>query len=834
MAFATVLMDGSGPVEGAPVIAYLRSRNRLLALGALLALSFAAAGRNVAQEEGASWPKEINSAGSKITLFEPQLEALKGTRMSTRAAISFVPAGTTEPVYGAIWLDSTLDTSADGKTARAGEVKIVELRLPASDGTGLNGLREAVEQEISRWNLTYSMDALLGELRQLEQRKAEAQALKAEVPEINFRSHPAVMVTIDGDPEWRAIPNSSLKRIANSSFFIVEEANAGKCYLRIEPFWWNAASALGPWQAAEAVPDDVEALWKNEPRPAVADDDDREEIAKRPEVLTSTRPAELIWTDGLPQYAAIAGTDLLYVKNTSSDVFLEISTQMSYVLLSGRWFRTISTRVAWEFVPADKLPLDFGRVPVGSEKQHVLACVAGTPQAREALKNAEIPQTEAVKRGPAPDLRATYDGEPQFAEISDSPVRYAVNSPSPIFSCDRRYYWCEDGIWYDSDYAVGPWAVCSDVPRPIYLIPPSCPFYYVTFCRIFSVSPYSVCYGYYPGYRGCYVWGPTIVYGTGWRYRWWVGSSCYVRPVTWGVGVRWSSSACSWTFGLGWGSSCAWGGVSTYRRAPSVVVGVGGGVNVRSVGAYRNSVGVDVAVSTRQSRPETLYVRQPTRIVRPVPPVQDPPQNPYRRPTVKDPGRRDPPTAPAPVRPDGGPSRGREALRPSEPDRDNPPRVPRRDPDALRPHDPDRDATPRVPRRDDRKEPDVDPKQPRDVQRPKDPDRVPHDSNRDDDNRAPRRVDREPSKPPPAPPAPPVERRDPPRTPPPVERREPPVERREPPRNPPPPPPPVERRDPPRSPPPAEHREPPRNPPPQQEHRRDSDRSSDRGSDRRK
>ena len=38
-----------------------------------------------------------------------------------------------------------------------------------------------------------------------------------------------------------------------------------------------------------------------------------------------------------------------------------------------------------------------------------------------------------------------------FTQIEDSPVRYAANSPSPIFNVDRRYYWCEDGIWYDSD-----------------------------------------------------------------------------------------------------------------------------------------------------------------------------------------------------------------------------------------------------------------------------------------------------------------------------------------------------------------------------------------------
>src|SRR6185503_77024 len=261
-------------MEGPPV-GYLKSRHRLLALGALLALSFAAAGRNVAQEEGAgrqAWPKEVDAAGSKLTIYEPQIESLKGTKLSSRAAISVVPEGTTEPIYGAIWLEATLKTSVDGKTARPEDIKAVELRLPST----LPGLREAAAREISRWNLVYDIDQVMAELRQLEERKAAAQALKAEVPEIHFRSHPAVLVTIDGDPEWRAIPNSPMKRLANSAFFIVEEADAGKCYLRVEPFWWTSASALGPWQAAEDVPEAVDELWAKEPRPAMADDDDRE------------------------------------------------------------------------------------------------------------------------------------------------------------------------------------------------------------------------------------------------------------------------------------------------------------------------------------------------------------------------------------------------------------------------------------------------------------------------------------------------------------------------------------------------------------------------------
>ena len=814
------------------VNAYLKSRHRLFALGCLLALSFLAAGRNVAQEEKAprqEWPRQVDASVGKITIYEPQLESLRGAKLSSRAAVSVLLEGSTEPVFGAVWMESTLVHDAETNTGRPENIRIVELRLPSVETGRVLALREAVTAEVSRWKQTYRMDAVLAEIRQLEERKAAAQALKAEVPEIHFRAHPAVLVAIDGDPEWRAVAGTPYKRLANSSFFIVEESDGGKCYLRISPFWWVAASPLGPWQVLENAPAGVEELWKKEPRPQVKDDDVSEEESRRPEVITSTRPAELVWTDGLPQYAPIAGTDLLYVKNTSNDVFLEISSQMSYVLLSGRWFRTVSTKVAWEFVASDKLPADFARIPVGSEKQHVLACVAGTAEAREAVKNAEIPQTEAVKPGPAPDLRATYDGEPQFTQIPDTQVQYAANSPSPIFYTDRRYYWCEDGIWYDSDYAVGPWSVCSYVPRPIYLIPPSCPFYYATYCRIFSVSPYSITYGYYPGYRGCYVWGPSVVYGTGYWYRPWRGSTCYIRPSTWGIGVRYNSWAGSWTFGLGWGTSCSWSGWSYYRRAPAIAVGIGGGCNVRYGYGYRNSVGVDVAVPLSAYRKtDNLYVRQPTRIVRRVEPeAHRPPQS--ARPILDSgPRRVQPgPVRPDPtVRPDRDRDRDRDDVRPRPPGRD-------RDEQDVKPRDPQEPQNPKLPRaRDNDRDPEPqNPKAPR-VDREREPqDPKPPRPDREPQNP---KVDRDQPKPPPPverrqpPPPPPVERREPPRNPPP------PVERREPPRNPPPPPR-EERRAPP-PPPPVERREPPRSPPPQQDRGRNpkEERSPERSPDRRK
>jgi hypothetical protein len=95
---------------------------------------------------------------------------------------------------------------------------------------------------------------------------------------------------------------------------------------------------------------------------------------------------------------------------------------------------------------------------------------------------------------------------------------------------------------------------------------------------VFGSTAEAVYVGYYPGYRGCYVEGRTVVYGTGWHYPCWSGAAWYPRPVTWGCGVKYSSNTGNWKFRLGLGGPCAWMGLSYHPewKGHSVSMGVGG------------------------------------------------------------------------------------------------------------------------------------------------------------------------------------------------------------------------------------------------------------------
>ena len=61
-----------------------------------------------------------------------------------------------------------------------------------------------------------------------------------------------------------------------------------------------------------------------------------------PTIYVSTVPAELVQTEGRPDYEPIEGTDLLHVRNSSTNIVLDPTDQRHYLLLSGRWFRSAS------------------------------------------------------------------------------------------------------------------------------------------------------------------------------------------------------------------------------------------------------------------------------------------------------------------------------------------------------------------------------------------------------------------------------------------------------------------------------------------------------------
>ena len=199
------------------------------------------------------------------------------------------------------------------------------------------------------------------------------------------------------------------------------------------------------------------------------------------------------------------------------------------------------------------MPPDFARIPTSSPAAVVLAAVAGTPQAQEAVIANSVPQTATVPLANGPTFVPSFDGAPQFKPIADTPLSATTNASVPIIQVDpNNFYAVSSGVWFTAPAVTGPWRVATSVPDVIYTIPTSSVAHFVTYVRIYGATPEVVYVGYTPGYMGTVV-GPygTVVYGTGYAYTPWVGSVWYPPPYTYGMAAApVYSAALGFTYGF--------------------------------------------------------------------------------------------------------------------------------------------------------------------------------------------------------------------------------------------------------------------------------------------
>jgi hypothetical protein len=528
-----------------------------------------------AEGEDIGWPRQIDHPEGKVIIYQPQIDSFKGDILESRAAVSVTKKGSDAPVFGAAWFRARVQTDRDARLVHILDIEVPRVRFPEATPEQEKQLIDFLEKEIPKWEIPISLDRVIAGLDLAEKDQLAADNFKNAPPKILVVNEPAVLILIDGDPKLEQVEDSKMQYVVNTPFLIVRHKNT--YYLNGGQLWMEANDVLGPWKESKRPPKDVKKLTPPEEEGV---ETFGEVDGRIPRIIVSREPAELIVIDGAPDYKPIEGNDLLYVENTESDVLMNIKTQQHFILLSGRWYASTSlTEGSWKYVASDELPEAFAEIAADSENGHLRVHVAGTDEAKEAILDAQVPQTSAIKRdseGP----KVEYDGEPQFETVkgTSGKVENAVNTPSSVFKVSGNYYCCHEAVWYIAGGAQGPWSVCDDVPDEIYTIPPDNPHYNVKYVRVYESTPEVVYVGYYPGYMGSYVYGPTIVYGTGWWYRPWYGRWYYPRPYTWGFHVRWNPWY-GWSFGLsfgrgpfrltvGFGGYGGWWGPGRYRPYP--------------------------------------------------------------------------------------------------------------------------------------------------------------------------------------------------------------------------------------------------------------------------
>ena len=488
------------------------------------------------------WPRGVDLGNAQVLVYQPQINSWTDNQLNFRAALAIKPTGAKAETFGVIFATARTQVDKVLRTVTFENLKISKIDFPTLPNRGTAYVKE-LQTQFTASIRTISLDRLDSSLA-LAGIKPPTVAVESKPPSVIVSYSPAILVPIDGTPVLKPVADSQFQRIINTRALILQLPGQN-FFIHVYDGWLTANSLSGPWAQSFNLPPGIDSVAqtlagsgtvdmldggpKANPKPSLANG--------VPAIYTSSAPAELIMFKGQPDFQPVVGTQLLWASNTTSDVLIDITNNLYYVLISGRWFDSAALTGPWTFVPNNALPPDFAHIPPQTPAGAVLPTVAGTPQAREAAISNTIPQTATIPFTNGPTFTPNFDGPPQYLPIGGTSLSYVANSSEPVIRVAPDIYFAVvAGVWFTAAQVTGPWIIAPSVPPVIYAIPPASPLYYVTYVRIYEATPQYVYVGYTPGYFGTVI-SPygTVVYGTGYAYSPWIGTVWYPPPYTYGI-----------------------------------------------------------------------------------------------------------------------------------------------------------------------------------------------------------------------------------------------------------------------------------------------------------
>jgi hypothetical protein len=473
------------------------------------------------------WPRLYElPADATALIYQPQVsEWANQKHIVAWSAVSYQENKNSKAALGTIKFEADSSVAMHERLVSLTPLRITESHFSSLSRDDAHKLSTELQSAIPQGEQVISLDRVLANLNQSAIRPANVDAnnLKAEPPKIFHSTRNAALVIFDGQPVWSPIKDNNLKFAVNTNWDVFQLTTDNTFYLRDDKSWFKSTNLDSGWTPAGTLPASFSKLpsdenWKevkaNLPGKSLS-------AAAVPVVFVSEEPAELIQLQGEPVYAPVAGTSLLWVSNTESDLFKHKATGAFYYLVAGRWFSAASLDGPWTFATL-QLPEDFKSIPPEHPRSRVLASIPGTQQATEAVLLAQVPQTARVnvKQIKAPEV-VYQGGKPEFKKIDTTSLELAVNTDKQIIKFGDLYYLCFQGVWFMSRSATGPWEVASSIPKEIYSIPASSPAYNVTYVTVEKDDNDHddwVTFAAVAGYTGMMIaWG-CAVWGSGWWY----------------------------------------------------------------------------------------------------------------------------------------------------------------------------------------------------------------------------------------------------------------------------------------------------------------------------
>jgi len=111
-------------------------------------------------EDVRSWPRDVNMDSGTITVYEPQIDSLKGDTLTGRAAIAYKARAVGEPVFGATWFTGKVNIDRDEGKVSYRNLEMTDVRFPKGNEKAEDVFTSVVKKSFTSWNLSSSLESL--------------------------------------------------------------------------------------------------------------------------------------------------------------------------------------------------------------------------------------------------------------------------------------------------------------------------------------------------------------------------------------------------------------------------------------------------------------------------------------------------------------------------------------------------------------------------------------------------------------------------------------------------------------------------------------------------
>ncbi len=521
-----------------------------------------------------SGEKETNSPGKEFTVellnVSPEFNAGENGTIEMSSAFLAKQNNSSEELFGSFWAEFEVGNQNGAGMYEVKNWNINDIRLAEDlSAQEMAEIENAFYAELENNYDLFPKNVVDRILK--SSGKSAFSDFNNEAPTIIYSNQPSALIVIDGEPYYEEL-DKRFSKVSNAAAFIVKDNKRDVYYMYGGGLWFSSDNALTGWEYNDNVPNRVSNVMKKHAR-ELYDSMQNQQFQARivPDLIVTTEPAELISTDGSPKYILIPNTKLVYVENSDAELFRDLNSNNYYSLFSGRWFVSDKLEGNWQYVAPGELPADFAKIPENHDKANVLVSVPGTDAARNAVRDAQVPNITKNDISTILNKNIDYNGDPEFAAIDGTALSYAVNTSSPVLFWNDQYYLVEDAVWYNSSTPYGPWQIAIERPAGVEHIPADNPLYNIKYVQIYKNTDRVVYTGYTSGYTGSYIYGPTVVFGTGFHYHGWYGHYYYHHPMTYGYGFfydpfygwvpvysPWFHSSFYWNWHWHWGWNWNW------------------------------------------------------------------------------------------------------------------------------------------------------------------------------------------------------------------------------------------------------------------------------------